>query len=85
MKATASPSPFEANAGFTITALGGTAPYEFAAEASPPNPPGVVVDGSSNPATVMVPADTPSGTIIYVDVQDSGTPAQTVTVTNRVA
>ncbi len=85
MNAYPSPRPFSAATGYTIQAVGGTAPYEFVAAPSPPNPAGVQVDGSGNPATVTVPSNTPSGTMVYVQVTDSSTPPQSVMVQNMVA
>ena len=83
MRATASPSPFSAASGFSITVTGGIEPYEFQAYPSPPNPPGVVVT-PGNPASVTVPPGTPPGTMVTVMVTDSSSPPQTVTVGDRV-
>ncbi len=77
--------PFPAPDGYVITASGGIPPYTFTPEGSPPNPPGVTVVVDGNEAHVMVPPNTPPGTVVYVNVQDSSSPIQTAPTQNSVA
>ncbi len=76
LTAQADPDPFDPNVGFTVTAHGGTPPYDFVALPPPDNPPGVVVTPGPNNAHVMVPPNTPPGTPIKIRVLDSSNPPQ---------
>jgi hypothetical protein len=77
MQAMAVPNPFEPSSGFDVVPLGGRPPFTFTPEPSPPNPPGVSVDGFGH---VSVPLDTPPGTRVAVVVTDSSDPPQSVSV-----
>jgi hypothetical protein len=72
MIVTVSPNPFQPEVGFDITVSGGVPPFTYRPRSSPPNPPGVTVNGNN----VSVPAGTPGGTQVVVDVTDSSDPPQ---------
>jgi hypothetical protein len=74
MTAYPSANPFPPAIGFDVIAGGGTPPYTCTARPSPPNPPGVTVDGNH----VEVPPDTPSGVTVWILVKDSSDPPQSV-------
>jgi hypothetical protein len=82
MSGSARPSPFSPTGPFKVMVLGGTPPYIYTPKGSPPNPPGVQVAPDGPTADVSVPPETPPGQIVQVDVSDSSTPPQTITVTN---
>lgn len=84
MKVKQDPEPFPANASYDLTASGGTPPYTFVAEPSPPNPPGVQVSTSGSTATVTVPESTPGGTQIGILVKDSSDPPKEEIKVNHV-
>ncbi len=80
------PSPFPAPTGYEAHVTGGIPPYTFAAESSPPNPPGVVVTPTGpNSGEVTVPPNTPPHTVVQVTVTDSSQPPQSAPASNRVA
>ncbi len=85
LHAQVNPNPFQAAEGYQITVTGGVPPYTFEAKDSPPNPPGVHVTHEGGMAHVTVPADTPPGTKVYVDVKETGTSPQTANTVNTVA
>ncbi len=84
LTAQANPNPFDPHAGFTVTADGGTPPYQFVAPPPPDNPPGVTITPGTNTAHVMVPPHTPSGTQVKIRVLDSSDPPQTTEVSSTV-
>lgn len=78
------PEPFPADGSYEVTASGGTPPYTFTAEPSPPNPIGMQVAVQGSTATVTVPASTPSSTQVYILVKDSAKPPKSRVVENTV-
>ena len=84
MKVTQDPEPFASNQDYEVTASGGTPPYTFTAEPSPPNPSGVQISVQGATATVTVPESTPGGTEVYIRVVDSSDPPNDVTKVNQV-
>jgi hypothetical protein len=78
------PKPFSAGMGYVVVPNGGIPPYSISAMPSPPNPPGVTVSSDGHEALVDVPAGTPPGTRVYIQIYDSSTPPQGTTVTNMV-
>ena len=84
LRARVNPMPFPVQDGYVIEVSGGIPPYTFTAEPSPPNPPGVTITVEGNEAHVMVPPNTPPGTVVYVNVGDSSSPSQTAHTHNVV-
>lgn len=84
MRAHVNPIPFPTASGYQITVTGGVPPYTFTPKESPPNPAGVHVTYEGDTAHVTVPAGTPPGTQVFVDVTDSSSSPQTAPTTNSV-
>lgn len=85
MQATCLPNPCPAGGEITVVVVGGTPPFYYALEESPPNPPGLELILAGGVAKVRVPEGVPSGTVITVLVKDSGDPQQGAAGRSRVA
>lgn len=84
MQVVVSPNRVDPGESFTVTPSGGTEPYLFGLAPSPPNPSGVTMVVADGVATVTVPADAPSGSIVRVHVVDSANPPAQATASARV-